>query len=112
MVKPVPDNVAPLTMTAAVPLDVKVTDWVDVVPTATLPKATVLELTVRPATATGGAAATPVPVIWTVVDGLPGELLVMSNCAEAAPAVEGPKWTFRVAVLLAASVYGSVPTPS
>jgi len=111
MVKPVPDKVPPLTMTAAVPLDVKVTGWIDGVPTGTLPKATVLELTVRLAPATG-ATATPVPVIWTVVDGLPGELLVMANCAEAAPAVEGPKWTLRVAVPFAASVNGSVPKPS
>jgi hypothetical protein len=112
MVKPVPDKVPPLTMTAAVPLDVKVTGWMDGVPTATLPKATVLELTVRPAPAADGAVATPVPVIWTVVDVLPGEMLAMTNSAEAAPAVEGPKWTLSVAVLFAASVNGSVPKPS
>jgi hypothetical protein len=113
MVKPLPDKLAPLTMTAAVPLDVKVTGWIDGVPTATLPKATALELTVRAAApATGGTAAMPVPVICTVVDGLAGELLAMTNCAEAAPAAEGPKWTLRVVVLLAATVYGSVPAPS
>ena len=62
--KPAPDKVAPLTMTAAVPLEVKVKDCVEGVPTATLPKATALALTVRPATPGAvEAAAMPVPVI-------------------------------------------------
>jgi len=111
MVKPDPDRLAPLTITGAVPLDVKVTGWTAGVPTATLPKATVLELTVRPAPAAGAAAATPLPVNWTVEVGFPGELLAITNCAETAPVFEGPNWTFRVAVLLAATVYGNVPAP-
>jgi len=37
-VKPVPVNAAALIVTGAVPVEVKVTDWVDVVFTVTLPK--------------------------------------------------------------------------
>jgi hypothetical protein len=98
MVKPAPDKVAPLTMRAVVPLDVKVRDWVDGVPTATLPKATVLELTVRPAPAAGGAAATPVPVIWTMSDGLASASLVRVRLPVAAPAAAGSNWRLSVAV--------------
>jgi len=94
MVKPAPDKVAPLTMRAVVPLDVKVRDWVDGVPTATLPKATVLELTVRPAP----AAATPVPVIWTISDGLACASLVRVRLPVAAPAAAGSNWRLSVAV--------------
>jgi hypothetical protein len=60
MVKPVPDKLAALTVTAAVPLEVKVRDWVEGVPTATLPKDTELEFTVRPGV--DAVATTPVPV--------------------------------------------------
>ena len=47
MEKPVPWMVAPLMVTAAVPLEVRVTVWVDGVLRATLPKATLLEPRVR-----------------------------------------------------------------
>jgi hypothetical protein len=107
MVKPVPDKLTALTVTAAVPLDVKVTDCVEGVPTATLPKATVLELTVRPA-----VAKIPLPLNWMVADGVTSELLVITNDPVTEPALDGPNWTLRVVVLLAASVSGKVPTPS
>lgn len=111
--KAVPDKVAPLTMTAVVPLDVNVTGWIDGVPIGTLPKATTLELTVRPAAPlVGEVAATPVPANWIVVDGLPVELFAITNCADAAPAIEGAKWMFRVAVPFAANVKGSELKPS
>jgi hypothetical protein len=45
IVKPVPLSVAELIVTAAVPVEVKVTDRVDVEPVATLPNATLLALT-------------------------------------------------------------------
>ena len=44
IVKPVPVTVAALTVTGAVPVDVKVTDCVDAVFTVTLPKATLVAL--------------------------------------------------------------------
>jgi hypothetical protein len=75
-----------------------------------LPKDTLLELTVKPAVPAGGN--TPVPLIWTVAEGLTSELLVMTSCPVAEPAVEGPKWTLSVVVLFAASVSGNVPSPS
>lgn len=98
-VKPVPVKVAPLTMTAAVPLDVKVTGWIDGVPTATLPKATAL-ITVRPATPVvgGAAAATPVPVIWTRLDGLACESLAIVRLPAVAPAIVGSNCRLSVAV--------------
>jgi hypothetical protein len=107
MVKPVPVKLTALTVSAEVPLDVKVTDCVEGVPTATLPKATVLELTVRPA-----VAKIPLPLNWMVADGVTSELLVITNDPVADPALDGPKWTFKVVVLLAAIVTGKVPTPS
>jgi hypothetical protein len=76
-----------------------------------LPKDTLLELTVKPAVPAGGCD-TPVPLIWTVAEGLISELLVMTSCPVAEPAVAGPKWTLSVVVLFAASVSGNVPSPS
>jgi hypothetical protein len=46
MLNPVPANVAALTVTGAVPLDVMVTDCVATVFRSTLPKATLVALTV------------------------------------------------------------------
>lgn len=106
-VKPLPDRLTELTVSAEVPLDVRVTDCVEGVPTATLPNDTVLELTVRPA-----AAKIPLPLIWIVKDGVISELLVITNCPVAEPVIDGPKWTLRFVVLLAAIVNGKAPTPS
>ncbi len=47
MLKPVPVRVAELIVTGAVPVDVKVTDLVDLVFTVTLPKPTLVALTLR-----------------------------------------------------------------
>jgi len=101
IVKPAPDKVAPLTITAAVPLEVRVKDCVDGVPTATLPKATVLELTVRPATpgvVGGTTAATPVPVIATMSDALACASLAMIKLPVVAPAAMGSNCKLSVAV--------------
>ena len=47
-VKPVPVTVAAFTVTAAVPEEVRVTDWETVLPRATVPKLTLVALNVSP----------------------------------------------------------------
>jgi len=92
IVKPVPANAAELTVTGAVPLEVKVTGWVEGVFTVTLPKVRVPALSVS----CGLAAVVPVPSRFTTAVPLVDELLWIVSWPEAAPAAEGPNRTFRV----------------
>ncbi len=55
---PAPETAAELTTTEAVPEEVRVNVWVEVLPTTTLPRLAVAGLTVR----WGAVAAVPVPV--------------------------------------------------
>jgi hypothetical protein len=117
-VNPVPDAVAELTVTAAVPVDDRVSDWVAFVPTGTLPKATLVEFTERVAVPEAGevgggvvVAATPVPVNATVTDAFDSELSAMVSWPVALPAAVGANCTLRFRVLFAATVAGSVPAP-
>lgn len=65
--KPVPLSVAAVTFTGAVPEEVKITDWVLAVPfAATLPNATLLELTVSLGTAAFSLRAKPLVTLPAV----------------------------------------------
>ena len=92
MVKPVPANAAELTVTGAVPLEVKVTGWVEAVFTVTLPNVRVAALSVN----CGLTAVVPVPSRFTTAVPLVDELLWMVSWPEAAPAAVGSNCTFRV----------------
>ena len=85
MVKPAPLIEAELTVTAEVPVDVKVTDCVVGEFTVTLPKLRLAVLTVS----CGFAAAVPVP-LRAIAAVLPEvELLLMVICPVAAPVAVG-----------------------
>jgi hypothetical protein len=89
MAKPVPARPTELTVTAAVPDEVKVRVLVEVVFSVTLPKARVLALTVN----CGVAAAVPVPLRLTRLVPPLEELLVIVMAPLAAPATVGSKLT-------------------
>jgi hypothetical protein len=91
IVKPAPDSVAALTVTDAVPEEVKVRVLVEVVFRVTLPKANVLALTVK-------FDETPVPLRLTVLVLPLDELLAMVIVPLAAPATVGSKLTWSVLV--------------
>lgn len=113
-VNPVPDAVAELTVTAAEPVDDSVSDWVACVPTATLPKAMLVEFTERvavPLPPVPPLAAAPVPVNGTVTDEFDSELSAMVSWPVALPAAVGANCTLRFMVLFAATVAGRVPAP-
>jgi hypothetical protein len=78
-----------LIIRAAVPEDVRVSVWVEVVFMVTLPKASVLALIVN----CGVGAAVPVPLRVTVLVGPLDELLEMVMIPLAAPATVGSKLT-------------------
>lgn len=84
--KPVPESVAELTVTAAVPEAVSVSVWDDVVFTGTLPNAKVLELTVN-------CDEMPVPLKVTFAVLPLEELLEIATVPLAAPATVGLKLT-------------------
>ena len=86
MAKPVPDSVAELTVTAAVPEEVSVSVWVDVVFRFTLPNASVPALTVN-------CDEVPVPLRLTVLVPPLAELLEIAMDPLAAPAAVGSKLT-------------------
>ena len=92
MVKPVPVKSAELMVTGAVPLDVKVTGWVEAVFTVTSPKVRVPALSVS----CGLSAVVPVPPRFTTAVPLVDELLWIVSWPEAAPAAVGSNLTFRV----------------
>jgi hypothetical protein len=101
-VNPAPLMAALLTATAAVPVEVSVSDWVAGELRLTLPKAIVFTLTLR----VGAEAATPVPVKLTTVEVPVEESLVRVSEPEAAPADAGLNCTVRVAVWLGDSCKG------
>lgn len=84
--KPVPTRVAELTVSAAVPEDVKVSVFVDAVLTVSLPKANVLALRVS-------CGEVPVPLRATVLVLPLDELLEMVIVPVAAPVTVGSKLT-------------------
>ena len=88
---PVPASVAELTVTAAVPEDVRFNDWVKMVFKFELPKARELVLTVN-------CDDTPVPLRLTVLVLPLVELLEIVIVPLAAPAAVGSKLTCSVAV--------------
>jgi hypothetical protein len=92
IVNPVPASVAELTISAAVPDEVKVRVWVEVVFSVTLPKARAVALTVN----CGVAAAVPVPLRLTMLMLPPEELLEIVMLPLAAPATVGSKLTCSV----------------
>ena len=85
-VNPVPVMLAPLTVTGAVPDEVRVTGWLTVVPTGSLPKLTLLAFSVN-------CGVVPVPVRLTVLVLPFDELLEMVIVPLAAPATVGSKVT-------------------
>lgn len=85
-VNPVPEMLAPLTITGAVPDEVSVTGWLTVVPTGSLPKLTLLVLRVS-------CGLVPVPVRLTVLVPPLDELLEIVIAPLAAPATVGSKVT-------------------
>jgi len=91
-VKPVPVMLAELTVTAVVPLEVSVTVCVGLDPTATLPKARLVALTVS------FGAVVPVPLRLTVAVGFVDEVLLIVNVPVTAPAVFGANFTVSVNV--------------
>lgn len=75
LANPVPVNVPEFTVTGAVPVEVNVTGWVDVVFTVTLPNVRLAALTVN----CGFATAVPVPPSVTIAVLLVDESLWMVN---------------------------------
>ena len=92
MVKPVPVNAAELIVTGAVPLEVKVTGWVEAVFTVTLPNVRLAALSVN----CGLVAVVPVPLRFTTAVPLVDELLWIVSWPEAAPGAVGSHCTLRV----------------
>jgi hypothetical protein len=84
-VKPAPVIAAELTVTGAVPVDVKVNDWVVAVFTVTLPKLRLPALTVNCAL----GAAMLVPLRATTAVEPVDELLLIVICPLAVPVVVG-----------------------
>ena len=78
-VKPAPVSVAPLIVTGAVPVEVKITDCVVVELTSTLPNATLVALMVRTGTAAFNCRA-------KVTDTLPALAVIVTACAVATEA--------------------------
>jgi hypothetical protein len=92
MANPLPARVTELIVRAAVPDEVKVSVWVEVVLTVTFPKLIEPALRVR----SGVAAAVPVPVRETV-DVLPEEALLETVMVPVVnPVALGLKLTWRV----------------
>ena len=94
MVKPAPVIAAPLTVTADVPVELKVSVLVAAVFTVMLPKLKLAVLTDRVAF----VGVTPVPFNDTVVVLPVLELLLIAICAVAVPAVVGLNCTDSINV--------------
>src|ERR1700750_2126980 len=104
-VKPAPVIVAELTVTAAVPADVKVNDCVVAVFTVTLPKLRLPALTVN----CGLGAAVLVPFRPTTVAGPAEESLLIVICPLPAPVDAGRNCTCNVTACSGFSVTGTLP---
>jgi len=102
-VKPVPDTVAALIVSEAVPLEVSVTDCVDEEPTVTLPKLKLEVLSVNV-----GLVATPVPLRLTTAVGFVDELLLMVSLPVTAPAAVGLHCTVSVTACFGFNVTGKL----
>jgi hypothetical protein len=94
-VKPLPLIVAALTVTAELPVDDRVTDWVAGVFNPTSPKAKVVALTLKIGPVGEG---TPVPFKFTAVGVAGAALLITVSCPLAVPVDVGLNWivTFRL----------------
>jgi hypothetical protein len=103
-VNPVPVKVAALIVTGAVPLEVRVTGWVDVEPTATLPKLKLAGLTVS----CGVVAASPVPLRLTSVVAFEEELLLIASRPVTVPVAVGANRTRSVTVWRGFKVTGKL----
>jgi hypothetical protein len=103
-VKSVPVNTAELIVTGAVPLEVKVTGWVDAVSTVTLPNVRLAALSVN----CGLVAVVPMPLRFTTAVPLVDELLSIANCPDAGPVPVGPNSTLSVTDWLGFKVIGNV----
>jgi len=88
IVNPVPVRLAELTVTADVPVELKVTYWVVAVPTGVLPKFKLVELNVSTGFPT---VAAPVPLRLTVTMEVVEELVAIARDPVAAPATVGSK---------------------
>src|SRR3984885_6584693 len=105
MVKPAPVMAAEFTVTADVPVEVRVRVSDFGVLTVSLPKLTLDALTVN----WGLAAAVPVPLRATVAMPPVVELLLIVRLPAAAPAADGSNCTCRLTVWFGARVAGIVP---
>ena len=90
-VKPVPLTVAEFTVTGAVPVDVRVTLFVVLLPGETWPKAPEVE---ADSFATGRVV--PIPLRVANETGLPDEVLFTASCPVTAPLVVGSNCTSSV----------------
>jgi hypothetical protein len=100
IVKPVPDALAAVIVTLAVPEFVSVTDCDALLPSATLPKLTLVGFGVR-------APCAPVP-LRAIVSGEPGALLVIETLPLALPAVVGVNLEVKEVLAPALIVSGTV----
>jgi hypothetical protein len=105
--KPGPVTVAALMVTGALPVDVSVTGWVDPTFNGTLPKFTVVGLTVN----CGVVLVVPDPPSETVA-GPEGSSLVTVSVPASAPAVVGSKVTVTDNCWLGCNVTGSDTAPT
>ena len=95
IVKPVPDSVAELMVTGAVPVDVMVTGCADAVFTVTLPNVRLAALIINCGLDTA-ATAVPMPLRLTTAVLFVDESLSIASCPAAAPLVVGSNRTFSV----------------
>ena len=79
VVKPAPVSAAESIVTGAVPVEVRVTGWVEAVFNVTLPNIRLAALIVNCGVSEGLAAAVPVPLRFTTAVPLGTELLWMVN---------------------------------
>ena len=93
--------------TCSVPVDVRVTGWVDVEPTVTSSNARLLGLTVSCGLLLL-VADVPIPLRLTAAVGVVAELLVMVRLPEAAPTVVGLNWTVSVIACFGFKVTGKL----
>jgi hypothetical protein len=105
MVNPVPVIPAALTVTADVPVELKVSVFVVAMFTVTLPKLRLAALTPR----IGFVAATPVPLSVTTAELPVLELLLSVSCPIAAPVAVGLNCTDSVNVCAGFNVTGRLP---
>ena len=103
-VYPSPDRLAPLTVTAALPVEVRVSDWTVGVPTDTLPKLRLVALIVRT-----GLPVVPAPVPFRLIAVAPlmREFVEMEMLPVAAPATVGSNRTWILTAWPGASVTGT-----